>query len=201
MVKKWYSISEIIDIAVKDYSLYTTSENYRNNYRAVFVKCLDKDLTIYKTAHTEIRGKSKTKVFSEKQKQLLFSSKRVYDYITKNSKDEKIKNRKSYDELMKESENRREAYIEYMGNDNRHENDVFIGYTQLEVERVKIKMMIEALFNHFFSEFKEELLEHDLNACLLEDELNLTPDVIQAEERLKNPYGNYYSLKTTKFTP
>lgn len=52
--------------------------------------------------------------------------------------------------------------------------------------------MIEAIFNYIFGEFNTELLENDLNNILLADDLDLTVEIIEAENRLNNPKGNYF---------
>lgn len=200
MNPKWYSVSDMVNIAVDKYSLSTVSTTYKNNYYVEFSRGL-KDLNMWDNAHTEIRGKSITRVFSETQMQKLFSSRRIHDFISKNSDSENIRNRKSYDDYMNASKSRRDAYIDYLDNQGQEDNLDYPQLTREEFTNTKTAIMIEAIFNYFYTDFNDDLLESDLNTILTMDELNLTLDVIHAEERLSHPYGNYYSKKSEKQHP
>ena len=47
--------------------------------------------------------------------------------------------------------------------------------------------MLTAIFERFFTPINDSLLEHDLYAVMMEDELDITTEQIEAEQRLNSP--------------
>jgi len=131
----------------------------------------------------------------------LVVDKSLYDYLTKNSNSERIRERKRYKEVEREIENRRSAYIEYLSSQNIEDdfqNAPFV--SNKEFYQYKINFMIEAIFNKFFTPFNDELLEDDLyRLFILRDELDLTHEIIEAENRFKNPVGSYYQERQSEY--
>lgn len=69
-------------------------------------------------------------------------------------------------------------------------------YVPENLERIKINMMVEALFSVFFTEFDEEKLKLDLWArYVVGTPQEETADTIAAEKRLKHPLGNYFERR------
>lgn len=200
MKSNWYSISDMIELASKEFSL---PDSASNNYYTEFQRAI-KEMGLWENAHIEIRGKSKTHVFTEEQMQRVFASKRIYNYLRELSLDEAIRTRPRYDDIKSSIVKRRDNFIKKMDElSNEYVDgkvsieDRLRGVSMKDFLELKQRYMIEAIFRVFFSDFNNERLYHDLEVTLYTDEMNLTPVVLEAEHRLEHPEGNYYTRKDT----
>lgn len=198
-MSKMYSINEMIEVAIDEYKLETEETkaaalNGKKYYQKFQRALKSKDVNFWESAPVQTRVKTKAKVFSEEQMRVLFSSKEMYDYLRDNSMDEEIRNSNRYDEVAKEILKRKADYIAYLEENGLDEEDI-PSVRHEDVMKIKENMMIEAIFNLFFTPFNEELLEQDLTYLFLRDEMALTREQIEAERRFANPYGIYYKEK------
>lgn len=198
MNTKYYSVRELVESAIKEYQLHD-DESSRKAYEMMFRRTLEKlGYTVVDDVDViyEVVGKSKTKKFSQRIKDRLFFSKNIYNYFIDNSVDEAVKNKKSYDELISEIRHRRDDAIMYENNRDSYD-DAVPTVSNAQLQQHKRNMMLEAIFNIFYTEFDEEQLRYDLNLALTSDEFNVTPDLIDAEYRYHHPEGNYFHKKIT----
>ncbi len=191
-----YSVSKLLESMIADYQLPMDGENDKKTYQTQMYRALH-GTGIWDHAIIRENGKKKMRFFSEQQKQKLFGSEMLYDYLRDRSGSEYYRNSKRYHEIQKEIQKRREAHIAYLDSrrveDYEDDNAPFISEQELQTH--KNNMMLQALFEHFFTPFDTDLLKNDLYTMLYKDELDLdTPD-LQAEERLEHPEGSYYHRK------
>lgn len=203
-MSKMYSINEMIEVAIDEYELETEETKEAalrgKKYYQKFQRALkSKDVNFWGSAPVQTRGKTKAKVFSEEQMRYLFSCKEMYDYLRDNSMNEQIRNSNRYDDVAKEILKRKADYIAYLEEKGLDDENDIPSVRHEDVIKIKENMMIEAIFNLFFTPFNEELLEQDLTYLFLRDEMALTREQIEAERRFANPYGIYYKEK--KNTP
>lgn len=202
-MSNFYSVKDILDEANKRFHLenfYDNIENYNIQFRRVLN---DSGIWEKGVLVSEINGetdkKKNERLFTKSQMEDLFAEKRIYNYVRKHSKLEKFKNAPRYDDISNEIKSRRKKYIDYL-NEQENNNETYDGEPYISQEELISKrnsLMIEAIFNLFFTEFDINLFEHDLDTLLCSDELELTPKTLEAENRLKNPEQNYYSKKKT----
>ncbi|MBQ8935892.1 MAG: hypothetical protein IJ049_05815 [Oscillospiraceae bacterium] len=187
---RMYSIEDILDELVKKYEVNMTGETARNNYRQ----------QIYRTLHqTKLWDagvqKGKKRLFTEEQKQNLFSCKQIRDYFRANSLSETIRSGRKYDEIRREQKRRRQEYVKRKLREEPDEND-YPHITYYEMLGVKNDIMLEAIFNMFFTPFNEDLLMYDLSMEFLQrNDANSSDDVVEAGDRLDHPEGNYFKRR------
>ena len=192
--KELYSISDMIEKAVSEYKLEFPEANRGIYYTEISRQI--KRLGLWDDALTELRGKSKTRVFTYNQMQTIFSSKHLYNYFRKHSIDEEIQKSKSYDDMMEQVEIRRESAIAFLSQQGEPYDDSIPTISNNDFLLRKLFIMVEALFNEKFTEFNSDLFYSDLYSELTKDELNLTPDILDAENRIRHPEKFYYSKRT-----
>ena len=127
--------------------------------------------------------------------QELISEKSFYNYLRDRSEADEIKNSKRYDEIQKAIEERRISHIEYLDSRETGDYDGNIPViTDKEFRDYKRDMMVTALFEKFFTPIDNKLLLNDLyQVQIIEDELDLQIEDIEAENRLSHP--SQYSYK------
>lgn len=196
MSSRFFSISEMVDIATKKYVLNDYGD-FKKNFSAVVRRAIKKlgyvDVDDINVKY-EMRCKSRTKVYSSEVMYQLFNTEGIYNYITSVSKSDVIRNRVPYAELLKEIDMRKEREIKRIENMEPFDDACPILSDEVFV-RHKMGIMVEAIFNQFYTKFDDELLRHDLSLGLLSDEFNVTPELVEAEQRYRNPEGNYYRKK------
>ena len=186
-MKNLYSIEDIVSISMND------SETLRKTYYQYFRRTMKK-IGMFDIGEKILIGKNHTMFYTEQQMHKIFCTEKIYNYVRENSKDEKIRKSDRYKEVKEKISNRRQAQIDFLGKINQEYFDTLDTpcITNQELNNKKFSIMIEAIFNYIFGEFNTELLENDLNNILLADDLDLTVEIIEAENRLNNPKGNYF---------
>lgn len=195
-MEKLYSVDELTESIISDYHLSMKVDNAKAAYKAKIYRTLH-DLNMWDKAITKPNGKSKTKYFTENQKQQLLASPKLYDYVRENSESEEIKNSKRYKDVQAEIEIRRNdriAYLNSLGVDEGY-NDNAPFVSQKDLRNTMNTIMLTAIFEQFFTPINRDLLLNDLYATLYSDDLELDAANIEAEQRLEHPEGNYYKKK------
>ena len=196
MNKDLYSVKELVDSIIDEYQLSNINNKEWASYRQKVSRTL-KESGIWDKGIAKKTGKKTIMYFSKQQRQELLSNKSFYDYVRVRSTSVEIKNSKRYDEIQKAIEERRISHIEYLNSletDNTDKNAPII--TNKELREYKNNMMLTALFEHFFTPIDENLLLNDLyQVHIIEDELNLQFEDIEAENRLSHPEGYYYKKR------
>lgn len=199
MKKDLYSIKDLVDSIINEYQLSTEDENAWSTYRQKISRTL-KESGIWDKGIAKIKGKKTTMYFTEQQRQELLSEKTFYNYLRDRSKSEEIRNSKRYDEIQKAIEERRISHIEYLASletGSIDKNAPVI--TDKEFRDYKRDLMITALFEKFFTPIDDKLLLSDLyQVQIIEDELDLQVEDIEAENRLSHPNLYYYKEKNKK---
>lgn len=196
MKKDLYSIKDLVNSIIDEYQLPTEGKGTWSAYRQEISRIL-KNSGIWNRGIAKNKGKKTIMHFTEQQRQELLSEKTFYNYLRDRSKSEEIRNSKRYDEIQKAIEERRISHIEYltsMETGNIDKNAPVI--TDKEFRDYKRDLMITALFERFFTPIDDKLLLSDLyHVQIIEDELDLQVQDIEAEHRLSHPEGYYYTKK------
>ena len=187
---KMYSVSDMVDEAIERYALTQADETVRDNWMTEIRRILQDELKCWDKAATEVRpGNPKTKVFPHSVMMQVFDTTRGEKYFMgAANKSEVFEENKQLDALADELS---QAEIDgqsqqTMGNDDLPP----IGLDT--IRRIKHDMMLEALFNLFFTEFDEALLAEDLDALELMDQ---SREDARVQQRLKHPEGAYFHRK------
>lgn len=195
-----YNIDELANSFVEEFALELDGDGYCiARYKQSIRRAMER-LGILNN-YVELRN-AKTgylcNYYSAQQRELIKGEPKFHDYLLNNSSEETIRNGLRSKEIQKAIETRREKYIEYLSQQECETNDERVKplVSSEELRQRKLSMMIEALFNRWFTEFDEGKLLNDMNLVLQEDELGLSPDQIEAEERLSHPEGAYYKRKS-----
>ena len=198
----FYSINDMVDRAINEFQL-DSSESAMTNYKMMFRRNLSdlKATNIFGTLEPDDVNvvldkttRNATKRYSKEIVDYLFYSPKVYNYFIKNSNSDAIKERGSYEKLMEDIRSRRQEAIYYATN---HEpfDDARPFLSHNELMKYKNNMMLEALFNVFYTEFDTDKLREDLELAMTSDEFNVTPALLDAEYRFNHPEGNYFTRK------
>lgn len=191
-MERTYNIEEIVDFIIKEYNMFD-DESAKSNYRMKIYRALNSE-GIWEKGVDTLNGKKCPRRFTETQLRQLLGSEKMYDYVRKNSKT--LKDSPSYKDVMNEIASRRNRYIEYLDeqetSNEEIENQCF---SDKEIIEKRNSIMIEAIFNVFFTEFNLGLFKHDLNTVYFSDELGLSPEILESEKRLASPENNYYSRR------
>lgn len=190
-----FTVDAIVESLIAKYELDTTAENYKNVYKQYVYRVMHA-AKIWDKGIVKSSGKKTTRYFTAKQKQELEYLPKVYDYLRDNSTSAVLKNSKRYKDFQKEIDARRIEQISYL--DERESNDDNAPVITTEhFNATKQAMMLEAIFNLFFTPFDDSLLESDMyRVHITADELCLTPEDIEAENRYSHPEGNYFRRRT-----
>ena len=193
MRKDLYSVKELVDSIIEEYHLPTQGDDAWATYRQKVSRTLKKT-GIWDKGVPKTVGKKTTMYFTEQQRQELISEKSFYNYLRDRSEADEIKNSKRYDEIQKAIEERRISHIEYLDSRETGDYDGNIPViTDKEYRDYKRDMMITALFEKFFTPIDNKLLLNDLyQVQIIEDELDLQIEDIEAENRLSHPSQYYY---------
>lgn len=187
------TLSDFVNKQIKNYNL--------NNNEKIFFKIRIKaqreleKMDLWQNAKTETIGKAKTRVFSKEQLGQLEI--KLAPYLEKLSTKEKNLN---YDEVkalaskIADSENPEFAEKEMKNFYKQAKNSIPAPIiSKKDVEQKKQKIMIEALFEHFFTPIDTEKLEDLMTTIKLTDD-----DLKKASalEELKHPEGHLFQRKT-----
>ena len=135
------------------------------------------------TKKTNPGTKRQCRYYTEEQKRAILAEKTLYDYVRKNSTSKRIKNSKKYSEIQIDIKRRRNEYFDMM-------NDLIDNPPD---ENYKNSMMLNALFEKFFTPIDDALLRSDMTQVFItRDEASLEISDIEAEQRLSHPQGIYY---------
>lgn len=193
-----YTIKELTQSIIDEYQLNCSTDSAFEVYYMRIYRALQKK-QLLKAGIEKINPETKRKCmyYTEQHKQAILCEKTLYDYVRSNSTSEEIKNRKRYNELQKDIEVRREAYIKYLDSQTQDdENSIVPIITNQEFQEYKNTLMLTALFEKIFTPINDALLYNDLyQTQIIKDELNLQAADIEAEERLQHPNGSYYHEK------
>ena len=97
----------------------------------------------------------------------------------------------------------RQAALNYLttNKDRATKDKDYSGPTREKIKDQKHEMMLEALFGVFFTPFKEDLLQRDMERLGMHDS-DIEPDAgdVEALTRFSHPEGSYFKRKTTTDT-
>ena len=164
---------------------------------------------LWENAQTEIRGKSKTKLF--KQEDLQQISRKFYKYMTNLviqesgfSKQEILTEAKKNAQDIEDSQrdwidfintHTQEEVYDYQ---NRYNYDPAPPATEKQKRKGLNELMLKALFDKFFTmnDEQKELFFNDLSTNYWDyEEVGDNPNFVIGQKRLKNPEKYYYSEK------
>lgn len=184
---------------INEYKLENNSKENFIAYRQKITRVLKK-LEIWDKGNAIHKGNKTIMEFSQQQIQTLITSKEMHDYLLERSESDVIKKQKKYDETMNIIENRRNDYIDSITEQANLDpfkpviTNPFISNEQLY--SVANSIMIKAIFEIFYSPLDlDRLLDNLTLANITTDELALTVENIEAEERLSHPEDNYYTRR------
>ena len=192
-----YSLDELTKSIINEYKLpYSEDDDTFAVYRQRIYREVVK-LKLVDSAVKRVNPDTKRKCmyFTEQHRQRILTEKTLYDYVRANSSSEEIRNEPRYKEVQRQISERREAYIEHLSSLNNDEdinpNDPAI--SDSDFRSAKCQLMLEALFQLYFTPINDSLLRNDLDRVLKKDDLGLQIEDMEAERRLEHPEGNYYS--------
>ena len=201
-----YSLKELTDSIVEEYKLEYGDNDMEENYLQRITRAL-KSNGFWDNAIIRINPntKRKTRYFTEGQRQSILAEKTLFNYVRDHSSSRDIRDSKRYDEYSRAIETRREEHMSFLGSlqddfddEKLSDNEKNLPYLRSsEYKLYKVNMMLSALFELYFTPINDSLLFNDVQRVLkFKDDLNLTVEDIQAEDRLDHPEGIYYNRRT-----
>ncbi len=191
---KIYTVADLTDCIIKEYHLETNTDSDRRKYyyqvRRVMV-----DLNLLEQGEKRMNPKTHRMAmfYTEEHKQQILSCKKMFNYVRNNSELSTLSKSPRYDEMQIIINRRREKHIQYLSQLTTGDETSAPYITDKEFEDCKTRMMIEALFDKWFTRIDDDLLRLDLElAYIYKDESNITREVTEAEIRLAHPEGFYY---------
>lgn len=152
-------------------------------------------ITLWQAAKQGKGEKKPRYIFTESQKYTLFSSDEFQKFIHQEGPMDDLSHWEWY-QHQKEADRRIETLKTGYSDDDPGNNNQGYYVTRQELQRVKVNMMIEALFSLYFTPFDVEQLESDLNQReVVVSPADETAESIAAENRIFHPEGNYYKRK------
>ena len=194
-MSKLYTLEELTESIINDFKLDRSGEDAFHRYYQKIYRTLNA-CGFLKTAtkKTNPGTKRQCRYYTEEQKRAILAEKTLYDYVRKNSTSKRIKNSKKYSEIQIDIKRRRNEYFDMMNDliDNPpDENTPYI--SNKEFQNYKNSMMLNALFEKFFTPIDDALLRSDMTQVFItRDEASLEISDIEAEQRLSHPQGIYY---------
>lgn len=194
-MSKLYTLEELTESIINDFKLDCSGEDAFRRYYQKIYRTLDA-CGFLKTATKKNNPDTKRqcRYYTEQQKRAILAEKTLYDYVRTNSTSKRIKNSKKYSEIQIDIKRRRNEYFDMMNDliDNPpDENTPYIG--NKEFQNYKNSMMLNALFEKFFTPIDDALLRSDMTQVFItRDEASLEISDIEAEQRLSHPQGIYY---------
>ena len=195
-MSKLYTLEELTESIINDFKLDRSGEDAFHRYYQKIYRTLNA-CGFLKTAtkKTNPGTKRQCRYYTEEQKRAILAEKTLYDYVRKNSTSKRIKNSKKYSEIQIDIKRRRNEYFDMMNDliDNPpDENTPYI--SNKEFQNYKNSMMLNALFEKFFTPIDDALLRSDMTQVFItRDEASLEISDIEAEQRLSHPQGIYYN--------
>lgn len=139
--------------------------------------------------------KRKNMCYSEAQKQMILSEATFHDYVINHSIDEDIKNKKNYKDYQRVLLEYRKEYFNSLSTKNEDEGVPCI--SDEEFNQYKMKMMITAVFEHFYTSIDDDLFRYDLERInIYMNDAHPEIEDLRAAERLKHPEGYYYRKRS-----
>lgn len=194
-MSKLYTLEELTESIINDFKLDRSGEDAFHRYYQKIYRTLNA-CGFLKTAtkKTNPGTKRQCRYYTEEQKRAILAEKTLYDYVRKNSTSKRIKNSKKYSEIQIDIKRRRNEYFDMMNDliDNPpDENTPYI--SNKEFQNYKNSMMLNALFEKFFTPIDDALLRSDMTQVFItRDEASLEISDIEAEQRLSHPQEIYY---------
>lgn len=158
----------------------------------------NEDKTLWEAARHGKNTKKPRYFFTEEQKALIFCSDVFQEFIQRENRLDDMFHWEWY-----QFQNEVDKRIEALQTEDFDEDASNIGQeyfaTRQELQKVKINMMVEALFSVFFTPFNEEKLEEDMNLRkVVNSPVDETAETVAAEYRLFHPEGHYYERRKDK---
>lgn len=194
-MSKLYTLEELTESIINDFKLDRSGEDAFHRYYQKIYRTLNA-CGFLKTAtkKTNPCTKRQCRYYTEQQKKAILAEKTLYNYVRENSTSKRIKNSKKYSEIQIDIKRRRNEYFDMMNDliDNPpDENTPYI--SNKEFQNYKNSMMLNALFEKFFTPIDDALLRSDMTQVFItRDEASLEISDIEAEQRLSHPQGIYY---------
>ena len=175
-MSKLYTLEELTESIINDFKLDRSGEDAFHRYYQKIYRTLNA-CGFLKTAtkKTNPGTKRQCRYYTEEQKRAILAEKTLYDYVRKNSTSKRIKNSKKYSEIQIDIKRRRNEYFDMMNDliDNPpDENTPYI--SNKEFQNYKNSMMLNALFEKFFTPIDDALLRSDMTQVFItRDEASL----------------------------
>ena len=194
-MSKLYTLEELTESIINDFKLDRSGEDAFHRYYQKIYRTLNAcGFLKIATKKTNPGTKRQCRYYTEQQKRAILAEKTLYDYVRKNSTSKRIKNSKKYSEIQIDIKRRRNEYFDMMNDliDNPpDENTPYI--SNKEFQNYKNSMMLNALFEKFFTPIDDALLRSDMTQVFItRDEASLEISDIEVEQRLSHPQGIYY---------
>lgn len=194
----YYNLNELVQSLIEEFNLYD-DDNARNNLYQYLYQYFKKT-GAEKLAPRAVNPTTKRECsyYSQAQRDALLDDETVVKHLCDIAEDSDYVNERLV-KRVEAVEAYNEAYCDYMyemahssPNDVKLEQDI---WADNEVRRIKPQMMLEALFEVFFTPINEEELKKDLLMRREMPEPNPPYAHLEACERLKHPEGNYFSRR------
>ena len=191
-----YTIEEMTDSIIKEFSLVDPVKNRRTYYQKIRRSLENAGLIDKGIVMVNPQTRRKCMYYTEFHRLTILAEKSLYDYVRKNSADDKYKKAPRFKEIQKQIDEQRQVYIDHLSTQTMSgttDSDPYV--SDEEVKAKKHGMMLEALFNVFFTPFNEDLLKNDMERMLVADDMHLEFADIEAHDRLEHPEGVYFNRK------
>lgn len=194
----YFNLNELAQSLVDEFDLYDDESTRKNLYQYLYQHFKKTGVEKFAARAINPETKRECSYYSQAQRDALLNDEAVVKHLCDIAKDadcvrerlaKRIEAIKAYNnsflDLMEE-------IADSSPDDQRFEQDV---WAENKVSRLKPQMMLEALFEVFFTPFDDEKLKEDLLATCEMDGPNPQYSQLEALERLRNPEGNYFGRR------
>ena len=194
-----YTIDELTQSIIDEYHLLNPKRSYTTYYqriRRALIKSglLEQGMVIYNP-----ETKRKNTYYNENHRQIILSEKTLYNYVRKNSTLDIYRKAPRYNEVQQQIDSSMQEYIDYLSHQMTSSEAMnYSTITEKELKEKKYHIMLEALFNIYYTEFDDKLFYNDLKLIENATDEHIDPLQAEAQDRLNNPEGNYYNRRNTR---
>ena len=191
-----YNIDELANSFVEEYELQIDKDGYcSKRYKQSIRRAMERlgilgnyvELANPKTNHL-------CNYYSAQQREFIKNEPKFHDYLLDNSTNDAIRSGLRSKQIQEAIDKRRAEFIEHVSRQREEMNGECEApcVSEMELNRRMALMMLTALFEERFTSFNRNKLRDDMELVLGEDELGLSSDAVQAEDRLAHPEGHYF---------
>ena len=194
-----YTIDELTKNIINEYKLKNPEKCYMTYYQRIRRALIKSGLLEQGVEIFNPETKRKKTYYNENHKQIILSEKNLYNYVRKKSTLELYRKSPRYNEVQQQIDSTRQKYLDHLSLQMTSSEAMnYSTITEKELKEKKYHIMLEALFNIYYTEFDDKLFYNDLKLIENATDEHIDPLQAEAQDRLNNPEGNYYNRRNTR---